>query len=44
MDEKYLYEPLREYIDDAQYNIDKLNTGIIQQEGQKYLFQAKRVS
>ena len=42
--EKYWYEPLRESIDDAQAVVDEITDDLKCQEGQKFLYEAKKVS
>ena len=44
MMEKYWYEPIRETIDEGQQTIDEIKEDISRQAGQKYLYEAKRVS
>ena len=42
--EKYWYEPIRETIDETQEAIDEVKDAIKRQAGQKYLYEAKKVS
>ena len=42
--EKYWYEPLRESVDDAQAAADEISDDLKRQEGQKFLYEAKKVS